>query len=104
MPLEARVPAPTSVADVAAAAHALADVVFATRRYTDVFERGQRTTPFCPAAGIQRRLLPASCTCEAGQLALADWLEPAASVGGDTSDHTLNRDALHVAITGAVAA
>ena len=95
-------PGPTSVADVAAAAHALAYVVIAARRYTDVFEWGQRTTPFSLAAEIQRRLLPASYTCEAGQFTLAGWLEPAASVGGDTFDYTLNRDALHVSITDAV--
>jgi serine phosphatase RsbU (regulator of sigma subunit) len=95
-------PAPTVVADVAAAAHALAYVVIAARRYTDVFEWGQRTTPFSLAAEIQRRLLPASYTCEAGQFTLAGWLEPAASVGGDTFDYTLNRDALHVSITDAV--
>ncbi|SFP57357.1 Serine phosphatase RsbU, regulator of sigma subunit [Geodermatophilus dictyosporus] len=90
------------VADVAAAAHALAYVVIAARRYTDVFEWGQRTTPFSLAAEIQRRLLPASYTCEAGQFTLAGWLEPAASVGGDTFDYTLNEDALHLSITDAV--
>ncbi|PWW21027.1 stage II sporulation protein E [Geodermatophilus normandii] len=93
---------PTSIADVAAAAHALAHVVIAARRYTDVFEWGQRTTPFSLAAEIQRRLLPGSYTCEAGQFTLAGWLEPAASVGGDTFDFTLNDDALHLSITDAV--
>ncbi|MGY1780717.1 PP2C family protein-serine/threonine phosphatase [Geodermatophilus sp. SYSU D01036] len=93
---------PAVVADVAAAAHALAYVVVAARRYTDVFEWGQRTTPFSLAAEIQRRLLPASYTCEAGQFTLAGWLEPAASVGGDTFDYTLNQDSLHVSITDAV--
>src|SRR3712207_266907 len=95
-------PAATLIADVAAAAHALAYVVIAARRYTDVFEWGQRTTPFSLAAEIQRRLLPASYTCEAGQFTLAGWLEPAASVGGDTFDFTLNKDAPPVSITGAV--
>jgi serine phosphatase RsbU (regulator of sigma subunit) len=95
-------PGPASIADVAAAAHALAYVVIAARRYTDVFEWGQRTTPFSLAAEIQRRLLPASYTCEAGQFTLAGWLEPAASVGGDTFDFTLNNDVLHVSITDAV--
>ncbi len=95
-------PGPGLVADIAAAAHALAYVVIAARRYTDVFEWGQRTTPFSLAAEIQRRLLPASYTCEAGQFTLAGWLEPAASVGGDTFDYTLDRDALHVSITDAV--
>ncbi|WP_369134220.1 PP2C family protein-serine/threonine phosphatase [Modestobacter sp. I12A-02662] len=95
-------PSARVVADVAGAAHALAYVVIAARRYTDVFEWGQRTTPFSLAAEIQRRLLPASYTCEAGQFTLAGWLEPAASVGGDTFDYTLNRDSLHVSITDAV--
>ncbi|MGR7025831.1 PP2C family protein-serine/threonine phosphatase [Geodermatophilus sp. URMC 62] len=95
-------PSPAVVADVAAAAHALAYVVIAARRYTDVFEWGQRTTPFSLAAEIQRRLLPASYTCEAGQFTLAGWLEPAASVGGDTFDYTLNEDVLHLSITDAV--
>ena len=95
-------PVPALLADVAAAAHALAYVVIAARRYTDVFEWGQRTSVFSLPAEIQRRLLPASYTCEAGQFTLAGWLEPAASVGGDTFDYTLNRDSLHVSITDAV--
>src|SRR3954469_2868749 len=65
------------VADVAAAAHALAYVVVANRRHTDLFEWGQRTTPFSLAAEIQRRLLPGSFTCEAGQFTISGWMEPA---------------------------
>jgi serine phosphatase RsbU (regulator of sigma subunit) len=90
------------VADVSAAAHALAYVVIAARRHTDVFEWGQRTTPFSLAAEIQRRLLPSSYTCEAGQFTLAGWLEPAASVGGDTFDYALDRHGLQISITDAV--
>ena len=71
-------------------------------RHTDVFEWGQRTTVFALAAEIQRRLLPASYTCEAGQFTLAGWLEPASSVGGDTFDYTLDRDSLQISITDAV--
>jgi hypothetical protein len=48
---------------VSRAAHTLAFVVIANRRHTDLFEWGQRTTPFTLAAEIQRRLLPASFTC-----------------------------------------
>jgi serine phosphatase RsbU (regulator of sigma subunit) len=77
-------------------------VVIAARRHTDVFEWGQRSTPFLLAAEIQRRLLPASYTCEAGQFTLAGWLEPASSVGGDTFDYTLDRESLQVSITDAV--
>jgi serine phosphatase RsbU (regulator of sigma subunit) len=97
-----RYPSPEEVADISSAAHALAYVVIAARRHTDVFEWGQRSTPFALAAEIQRRLLPASYTCEAGQFTLAGWLEPASSVGGDTFDYTLDRDCLQVSITDAV--
>ena len=97
-----RFPSPEEVADISSAAHALAYVVIAARRHTDVFEWGQRSQPFALAAEIQRRLLPASYTCEAGQFTLAGWLEPASSVGGDTFDYTLDRDCLQVSITDAV--
>ena len=90
------------VADVAATAHALAYVIIANRRHTDLFEWGQRTTPFSLAAEIQRRLLPTSYTCEAGQFTLAGWLEPASTVGGDTFDYNLDREALQLSITDAV--
>jgi serine phosphatase RsbU (regulator of sigma subunit) len=97
-----RLPSCEEIADVASAAHALAYVVIAARRHTDVFEWGQRSVPFALAAEIQRRLLPASYTCEAGQFTLAGWLEPASSVGGDTFDYTLDRDSLQISITDAV--
>src|SRR5829696_1779396 len=97
-----RYPSRAEVADIASAGHALAYVVIAARRHTDIFEWGQRSTPFALAAEIQRRLLPASYTCEAGQFTLAGWLEPASSVGGDTFDYTLDRNCLQVSITDAV--
>src|SRR4051812_12909254 len=97
-----RIPSAQEVADIGSAAHALAYILIAARRHTDVFEWGMRSTPFSLAAEIQRRLLPATFTCEAGQFTLAGWLEPAASVGGDTFDYTLDRDCLQVSITDAV--
>jgi hypothetical protein len=97
-----RIPSPQEVADIGSAAHALAYILIAARRHTDVFEWGMRSTPFSLAAEIQRRLLPAAFTCEAGQFTLAGWLEPAAAVGGDTFDYTLDRDCLQVSITDAV--
>jgi serine phosphatase RsbU (regulator of sigma subunit) len=97
-----RHPCREEIADIASAAHALAYVVIAARQHTDVFEWGHRSTPFSLAAEIQRRLLPLSYTCEAGQFTLAGWLEPAASVGGDTFDYTLDRSSLQVSITDAV--
>ncbi len=103
--LEMELPAPPSegnIDDIGAAAHALAYVIIAARRHTDVFEWGQRSAPFALAAEIQRRLLPASYTCEAGQFTLAGWLEPASAVGGDTFDYTLERSRLQISITDAV--
>jgi serine phosphatase RsbU (regulator of sigma subunit) len=90
------------VADVALAAHALAYVVIANRRFTDLFEWGQRSVPLSLAAEIQHRLLPGSYTCEAGQFTLAGWLEPAGDVGGDTFDFAMERDTLHVSMTDAM--
>ena len=97
-----RRPSTADVTEISNAAHALGYVVIAARRHTDVFEWGQRSTPFELAAEIQRRLLPAAYTCEAGQFTLAGWLEPAGAVGGDTFDYTLDRDSLQVTITDAV--
>ena len=89
-------------ADVALAAHALAYVVIANRRFTDLFEWGQRSVPLSLAAEIQHRLLPATYTCEAAQFTLAAWLEPAGEIAGDTFDFSLERDTLHLSMTDAV--
>src|SRR5947209_13952195 len=96
------VPAAQTVADVALAAHFLAYVVIANRRYTDLFEWGQRSVPLSLAAEIQHRLLPGAFTCEAGQFTLAAWLQPAGEIGGDTFDFSLERDTLHVSMTDAM--
>jgi serine phosphatase RsbU (regulator of sigma subunit) len=95
-------PSERDVADVLECARALAYVVVGCRRHTDLFEWAQRSLPFSLAAEIQRRLLPAAFTCEAGQLTVSGWLEPANAVGGDTFDYSLDRDTLHVSITDAV--
>jgi serine phosphatase RsbU (regulator of sigma subunit) len=103
--LEIALPVPPTdavVQRVSRAAHTLAFVVIANRRHTDLFEWGQRTSPFTLAAEIQRRLLPASFTCEADSFTLAGWLEPAASIGGDTFDYSVARDLLHLSVTDAV--
>ena len=91
-----------TMAFVASAAHALAYVIIANRRHTDLFERGQRNRPFSLAAEIQRRLLPDAFTCEAAEFTLAGWLEPASNVGGDTFDYSVERDALHLSISDAM--
>jgi serine phosphatase RsbU (regulator of sigma subunit) len=98
----AEAPGERIVADVARAAHAFAYIVIANRRYTDLFEWGQRSVPLSLAAEIQHRLLPGSYTCEAGQFTLAAWLEPAGEVGGDTFDFSLDRDALSFSMTDAM--
>jgi len=95
-------PAKQTVADVAQAAHFLAYVVIANRRYTDLFEWGQRSVPLSLAAEIQHRLLPGAFTCEAGQFTLAAWLQPAGEIGGDTFDFSLDREALHLSMTDAM--
>jgi serine phosphatase RsbU (regulator of sigma subunit) len=87
---------------ISAVAHALGYIVIVNRRYTDLFERGQRTIPLSLAAEIQRRLLPSSFTHETRQFTVAGWLEPASTVGGDTFDYALDHGMLHVSITDAV--
>ena len=83
-------------------AHLLAFVIIANRRHTDLFEWGQRSRAFTLSAEIQQRLLPESRTCEAAAFTLAGWLEPAASIGGDTFDYSLARDSLHLSMTDAM--
>jgi serine phosphatase RsbU (regulator of sigma subunit) len=90
------------VARVASAAHALAYVVIANRRHTDLFESVQRDAPFSLAAEIQRRLLPSAFTCASEQFTFAGWLEPASHVGGDTFDYSVDHDVLHVSMTDAM--
>jgi len=88
--------------EVGRAGHLLGFVVIANRRHTDLFEWSQRSTPFTLSADIQRRLLPPASTCEGGAFTLAAWLEPAASIGGDTFDYSVARDALHLSVTDAM--
>jgi hypothetical protein len=67
-----RGPGDQTTVDIAVAAHVLAYVVVTNRRYTDLFEWGQRRVSFDLAAEMQRRLLPASFTCEAAQATIVD--------------------------------
>jgi serine phosphatase RsbU (regulator of sigma subunit) len=93
---------PQVFADIADVAEALARIVIASRRHSDLMDWAQDTAPFSLAAEIQRRLLPGSYTCETGRFTLAGWLEPANAVGGDTFDYSLDRDTLHLSVTDAV--
>lgn len=96
-----RSPDERTLGDVALAAHALAYVVVANRRFTDLFEWGQRSVRLSLAAEIQHRLLPAAFTCEAGQFTLAAWLEPAGEIAGDSFDFAIERDTLHLSMSDA---
>jgi len=90
------------VTEVGELAHLLAFVVIANRQHTDLFEWGQRSRAFSLSAEIQQRLLPQCRACEAAAFTLAGWLEPAASIGGDTFDYSLARDVLHLSLTDAM--
>jgi serine phosphatase RsbU (regulator of sigma subunit) len=95
-------PGDASLDEIARLAHLLAFVVIANGRHTDLFEWGQRTRPLSLSAQIQHQLLPGPQTCEAGAFTLSAWLEPAASIAGDTFDFSLARDELHLSLTDAM--
>ncbi|MFF2254574.1 PP2C family protein-serine/threonine phosphatase [Streptomyces sp. NPDC058142] len=84
---------------VGEAAHALAYIVIANQRFTDLYAWGKRSRPLTLAAEIQHQLLPRSLTCEAAQFALCGNLEPSEDVSGDTFDYSLDRDILHLSVT-----
>ncbi|MFE9092921.1 PP2C family protein-serine/threonine phosphatase [Streptomyces sp. NPDC007264] len=81
------------------AAHALAYIVIANGRFTDLYIWGKRSKPPTLAAEIQYQLLPQSLSCEAAQFALSGNLEPSEDLSGDTFDFTLDRDTLHLSVT-----
>ncbi|MGW2544777.1 PP2C family protein-serine/threonine phosphatase [Kitasatospora sp. NPDC001574] len=93
---------PDVLEQVEEAAHALAYIIIADRRFTDLYHWGNRTTPVSLAAEIQRQLLPSAPSCEATEFALAGALVPAADIAGDTYDYTLDHDTLHLSITDAM--
>lgn len=95
-------PGPPEQQHIAEAAHALAYVVTANRRLTDLYEWGRRSTTPTLAAEIQQNLLPGALTVEAGQATVAGSLEPAGSIAGDTFDYSLDENTLHVSITDAM--
>jgi serine phosphatase RsbU (regulator of sigma subunit) len=103
--LELTLPGPPDekiLVDVALAAHALAYIIIANRRFTDLFEWGQRSVRLSLAAEIQHRLLPGAFTCEGGQFTLAAWLEPAGEIAGDSFDFAMERDTLHLSMSDAM--
>ncbi|MFJ9523074.1 PP2C family protein-serine/threonine phosphatase [Kitasatospora sp. NPDC101801] len=84
------------------AAHALAYIILADRRFTDLYHWGNRTTEVSLAAEIQGQLLPSAPSCEAPEFALACALVPAADIAGDTYDYSLDHHTLHLSITDAM--
>jgi serine phosphatase RsbU (regulator of sigma subunit) len=103
--LELSLPIPPddeTVAYLVSAAHALAYVLIASRRHTDLFEWAQRDIPFSLAAEIQRRLLPSAYTAEGGPFTISGWLEPAHDAAGDTFDYSIDREYLYASITDAM--
>ncbi|WP_443048669.1 PP2C family protein-serine/threonine phosphatase [Streptomyces sp. NBC_00328] len=95
-------PEPATVQTIVEAAHALAYILIANRRFTDLYQWGRRTLPVVLAAEIQNTLLPDCLTCEAPQFTVSGELIPAETVAGDTFDHSLDRHTLHVSITDAM--
>jgi serine phosphatase RsbU (regulator of sigma subunit) len=103
--LELTLPAPLdreTVEGLAEATRALAFAVVVNRRFTDLYEWGRRTTRLSLASEIQHRLLPESFTCDAGPFIVAGSLEPAADIGGDTFDYTLDGLGLNMSLTDAM--
>lgn len=95
-------PSTATVDYVVSAAHALAYVVLADRRHTDMYELGQRGALISLEAEIQRRLLPLAYSCEGTQFALAGWLVAADEAGGDTFDYVVGEQVLNLSITDAM--
>ncbi|MEC4575784.1 PP2C family protein-serine/threonine phosphatase [Streptomyces virginiae] len=93
---------PDVLEQIQEAAHALAYIIVADRRFTDLYHWGNRTTTVSLSAEIQRQLLPAASACEAPQFALAGALVPASEIAGDTYDYSLDQDTLHLSITDAM--
>lgn len=92
-------PGETVLEAIGEAAHALAYIVIANGRFTDLYIWGKRSRPPSLAAEIQYQLLPQSLSCEAAQFALCGNLVPSGDLSGDTFDYALNRDALHLSVT-----
>lgn len=85
-----------------AVAHCLGYVLVANQRHTDAYEVARRSTPFALSMEIQQRLLPQAYVCEGGSFALAGWLEPSSTAGGDTFDYIASADRLTVTLIDAV--
>jgi serine phosphatase RsbU (regulator of sigma subunit) len=101
--LEVRLPSADALVrdQLADAAHVLAYVVLAARRYTDEYERVRRRRDLKLAAELQWELLPVLAYCCA-EYDIAGSLEPAYEIGGDTFDYAVSPTVLTVALTDAM--
>ena len=72
---------------IEAVAHALAYIVVVNRRYTDLFERGQRTAPMSLAAEIQRRLDEYAGRAGRWQVSVADGVATVFGAFQDDAEH-----------------
>ncbi len=88
--------------EIGEAAHVLAYIIITDGRFTDLYDRGRRTTRSSLAAEIQYQLLPSASCCEAPQFTLAAAVVPADSIAGDTYDYSLDQGTLHLSITDAM--
>lgn len=101
--LEVRLPQAGVVAraQLADAAHVLAYVVAAARRYTDRFERIRRRRDLRLAAELQWELLPVlAYGCD--EYVVAGSLEPAYEIGGDTFDYAVSPTELTLSVSDAM--
>lgn len=101
--LEVRLP-PAGLAaraQLADAAHVLAYVVAAARRYTDRFERIRRRRDLRLAAEVQWELLPV-LAYGCAEYVVAGSLEPAYEIGGDTFDYAVAPAELTLSVSDAM--
>ena len=78
-----------------------AEILSSKDALTDLYKRVRRRQPMTLAAEMQWRLLP-PLTLVTPRVALSGIVEPAYEVGGDTLDHAVNGDIVHLAIVDAM--
>lgn len=102
--LEVRLPSPPDVElrhELSATGVALAHVLLAARRYTDLFELPRRRQEMELPAEMQWELLPVLAHT-GPDFAVAGWLEPAYDIAGDNFDYAVDRATLTVSLTDAM--
>jgi serine phosphatase RsbU (regulator of sigma subunit) len=82
-------------------ATAVAYVIFAAGRYTDMYEQARRQKPLALDAEMQWNLLPVRAFA-GPRFEVAGQLMPAYDVGGDCFDYSVEADALFVSVTDAM--